>query len=124
MAKMLKVYSYAKCSTCRKALRWLDEREIEYEAVDIVSKPPSKKELASALALSGLPLPKLFNTSGQSYRDGNWSERLKKVTQAEAVDALAEDGKLVKRPFILADGFALVGFDEKKYEERFAKKKR
>lgn len=120
----LKVYSYSKCSTCRKALRWLDEQDVEYEIVDIVSKPPSKKELTSGLALSGLPLPKLFNTSGQSYREGNWSERLKKVSQSEAIDALAKDGKLVKRPFILAEGFALVGFDEKKYEERFLKKKR
>ena len=89
-----------------------------------MTKPPSKKELSSALALSGLPLSKLFNTSGQSYREGNWSERLKKVTQSEAIDALSKDGKLVKRPFILADGFALVGFDEKKYVERFVKKKR
>jgi arsenate reductase len=120
----LKVYSYSKCSTCRKALRWLDEQEVDYETVDIVSKPPSKKELTSALALSGLPLSKLFNTSGQSYREGNWSERLKKVSQGEAIDALAKDGKLVKRPFILSEGFALVGFDEKKYEERLTKKKR
>jgi arsenate reductase len=119
-----KVYSYSKCSTCRKALRWLDEREVEYENIDIVSKPPSKKELTSALALSGLPLSKLFNTSGQSYREGNWSERLKTASQSEAIDALAKDGKLIKRPFILGDGFALVGFDEKKYDERFAKKKR
>lgn len=120
----IKVYSYSKCSTCRKALRWLDEREIEYELVDIVQKPPSKKELTSALSLSGLPLPKLFNASGQSYREGNWSQRLKTVSQSEAIDALSKDGKLVKRPLVLGDGFSLVGFDEKKYEERFSKKKR
>jgi arsenate reductase len=120
----LKVYAYSKCSTCRKALRWLDEREIEYELVDIVQKPPSKKELTSALSLSGLPLPKLFNASGQSYREGNWSQRLKTVSQSEAIDALSKDGKLVKRPLVLGDGFSLVGFDEKKYEERFSKKKR
>jgi arsenate reductase len=119
-----KVYSYSKCSTCRKALRWLDEQDVEYETVDIATKPPSKKELTSALALSGLPLSKLFNTSGQSYREGNWSERLKKVSQSDAIEALSKDGKLVKRPFILTEGFALVGFDEKKYEERFVKKKR
>lgn len=119
----IKVYSYSKCSTCRKALRWLDEHEIEFDNVDIVTKPPSKKELSRALELSGVPLAKLFNTSGQSYREGNWSQRLKQVSQSEAIDALAADGKLVKRPLVLGEGFALVGFDENKYKEQFLKKR-
>jgi len=119
----LKVYAYSKCSTCRKALRWLDDHGIAHDDVDIVTKPPSKKELAAALSASGLPLGKLFNTSGQSYREGKWGERLKKVTQADALEALTKDGKLVKRPFVVGDGFILVGFDEAAYKARFAKKK-
>ncbi len=116
----VKVYQYAKCSTCRKALKWLDARGVGYDSVDIVTTPPKKAELARALK-SGVPLKKLFNTSGQSYREGGWGEKLAKVTQAQAIDALAADGKLVKRPFILSGESVLVGFDEAAYDAAFAK---
>jgi arsenate reductase (glutaredoxin) len=120
--KSVKVYGYSKCSTCRKALRWLDEHGVQYASEDIVSKPPSKKELKQALELSGLPIAKLFNTSGVSYREGKWSERLAKLSQADALEALAADGKLIKRPLLLGDGFALVGFSEADYQSRLARK--
>jgi arsenate reductase (glutaredoxin) len=116
----LKVYQYSKCSTCRKALKWLDAQGVSYDSVDIVTAPPKKSELLRAVK-SGLPLKKLFNTSGQSYRDGGWGEKLGKVTQAQAIDALAADGKLIKRPFIVAGETVLVGFDEAAYSEAFAK---
>jgi arsenate reductase (glutaredoxin) len=116
----IKVYQYPKCSTCRKALKWLDARGVVYDSLDIVSVPPKKAELARALK-SGLPLKKLFNTSGQSYRDGGWSDKLGKVTEAQALDALAADGKLIKRPFILNGDAVLVGFDEAAYKKAFAK---
>ena len=113
----VKVYQYPKCSTCRKALKWLDGRGVKYESVDIVTTPPKKSELLRALK-SGVPLKKLFNTSGQSYRDGGWSEKLASVSEAQALDALASDGKLIKRPFVLTgDGdTVLVGFDEGAYK--------
>jgi len=114
-----KVYQYAKCSTCRKALAYLDRQKVAYDAVDIVSRPPSKKELKQALERTGLPIKKLFNTSGQSYRDGKFGEKLATFSEAEALDALAADGKLVKRPFVLGADFALVGFDEAVYRARF-----
>jgi arsenate reductase len=114
-----RVYQYSKCSTCRKALAFLDEKGVEYESVDIVSRPPSKRELKNALKLTGLPLKKLFNTSGQSYREGNFGERLATLSEADALDALAADGKLVKRPFIVGDDYVLVGFDEASYRARF-----
>jgi arsenate reductase (glutaredoxin) len=117
-AKSIKIYQYSKCSTCRKALKWLDERGVDYEAVDITTAPPKKAELQRALK-SGIPLKKLFNTSGQSYRDGKWGEKLSKVTETQALDALAGDGKLIKRPFILRGDEALVGFDESAYEASF-----
>jgi arsenate reductase (glutaredoxin) len=116
----VKVYQYAKCSTCRKALKWLDGRGVDYTSVDIVTTPPKKAELSRALE-SGVPLKKLFNTSGQSYRDGGWGQKLATASKAQALDALAADGKLVKRPFILVDDGFLIGFDEAAYESTFKK---
>jgi arsenate reductase len=120
MADEIKVYQYPKCSTCRKALKWLDARGVVYDSVDITTAPPKKSELQRALK-SGVPLKKLFNTSGQSYRDGKWGEKLAKVTEAQALDALAADGKLIKRPFILRGDSVVVGFDEATYTRSFAK---
>jgi arsenate reductase len=114
-----KVYQYPKCSTCRKALAWLDAHQVRYESLDIVTTPPKKAELKRALA-AGVPLKKLFNTSGQSYREGGWSEKLGKATEAQALEALASDGKLIKRPFILVDDQVLVGFDEAAYRDVFS----
>jgi len=114
----VKVYQYPKCSTCRKALKWLDGRGVAYDSVDIVTAPPKKAELQRALK-SGVPLKKLFNTSGQSYREGGWSEKLGQVTEAQALDALVADGKLIKRPFILTGDTVLVGFDEAAYKKAF-----
>jgi arsenate reductase len=116
----LKVYQYSKCSTCRKALKWLDGHGVDYEPVDIVTTPPKKQELQRALK-SGVPLKKLFNTSGLSYREGGWGQKLSagKVTEAQALEALASDGKLIKRPFALTGDSALVGFDEAAYKKAF-----
>jgi arsenate reductase (glutaredoxin) len=114
----VKVYQYPKCSTCRNALKWLDARGVSYDSIDIVTTPPKKAELQKALK-SGVPLKKLFNTSGQSYREGGWSEKLAKVTEAQALDALVADGKLIKRPFVLSGEQILVGFDEAAYKKTF-----
>jgi arsenate reductase (glutaredoxin) len=116
----LKVYQYAKCSTCRKALNWLRTQGVDFATVDIVTAPPSKQELKDVLEKSGLPIKKLFNTSGQSYRDGGFGARLPEMSDAQALSALAEDGKLIKRPLVIGKDFALVGFDEKAYRARLA----
>jgi arsenate reductase len=115
----MKVYQYAKCSTCRKALAFLAERGVRYDAIDIVTQPPKKTELKRVLELTGAPVKKLFNTSGESYRKGGFGERLPSMSQTEALDELSRDGKLVKRPLVLGDDFALVGFDEAAYRARF-----
>ena len=115
------VFQYPKCSTCRKALGYLDAKGVEYESVDIVAHPPSRSQLAQALKQSGLPIKRFFNTSGQSYRDGKFGERLPSLSESQALDALAADGKLIKRPLVLGKGFVLVGFDAAQYEERFAR---
>jgi arsenate reductase len=114
-----RVYSYSKCSTCRKALNFLDSNEVEYESVDIVTHPPKKKELKDVLARSGLPVKKLFNTSGLSYREGGFGQRLQGMSESDALDALAADGKLIKRPLVVGADYALVGFEEKAYRTRF-----
>lgn len=116
---MMTIYQYPKCSTCRKALAWLDARNVPYRSVDIVSQPPSPDTLRQALARSQLPIAKLFNTSGQSYRLGGFRQRLPDMTPEEAIAALAADGKLIKRPLVVAEDFALIGFREADFESRF-----
>ena len=111
------VYQYPNCSTCKKALRFLDEAGVDFKSKDIVVSPPSKAILAKALELSGLRLKKLFNTAGKSYRDGGFKDKLPTMSDDQALAALAKDGKLVKRPLVLGDGFALVGFREDDWRE-------
>jgi arsenate reductase (glutaredoxin) len=113
-----RVFHYPQCSTCKKALKWLSAHDVSVELIDIVKQPPSKRELREALASSGVPLKKLFNTSGVSYREGKFGERLATMSEGEALDALAADGKLIKRPLLLGKGLALVGFDEDAYRSK------
>ena len=117
-AKRIEVFHYPKCSTCRKALKWLDEQGIEHTRIDIVEHPPSKTKLAKAKQLAGVELRKLFNTSGQSYKAGNWKDKLGTISEADALAALAADGKLIKRPLLLADGVALIGFKPDEWAEK------
>lgn len=106
-----RVYEYEKCSTCRKALKFLDDRGIPYIKVPIVDQPPTRIELEGMLA-RGVELKKLFNTSGILYRELKVGEKLKVMTQDQALALLAKHGKLVKRPFVLLKDRGLVGFDE------------
>jgi arsenate reductase len=112
------VYHYPQCSTCRKALKWLDEHGVVHTRMHIVEKPPSAALLKRALA-SGIPLRKLFNTSGESYKSGNFKDRLPKMSEGDAIRALAADGKLIKRPFIAHGEQFLVGFDEDAFAAAF-----
>jgi arsenate reductase len=112
------VLSYAQCGTCKKALKWLDARGIRYELRSIVDSPPSKAELAAWVAASGRPVRKWLNTSGQSYR-ALGKAAIEAMSDAEDAEALAADGKLVKRPVVVLDGRVLVGFDEEAYDDAF-----
>jgi arsenate reductase len=111
MAK-LTVYQYPKCSTCRKALKWLDAQGIAYDSVHIVDSAPSAALLKKTFKRSQLPIKAFFNTSGESYREGGFKDRLPTLSEAEALSALAADGKLIKRPLAISDDGVLVGFDE------------
>lgn len=111
----LTIYQYGKCSTCRNALKWLDARGIAYAPIDIVSSPPTAPTLRRLHEASGLPIARFFNTAGESYRAGGFSQRLKTMSLDEAYASLAADGKLIKRPLVDANGAVLVGFDEARW---------
>ncbi len=116
---MLKFYQYPQCGTCKKALKWLDSEGIKYQSIHIVDSPPSQKELKEVLNKSALPLRKLFNTSGQVYREGGYKDKLPNMSEKEAIEELASHGKLIKRPFLIGKAVHLVGFNEQSYEEAF-----
>jgi arsenate reductase len=114
----MKVYEYEGCSTCRKALKFLDARKVAYEPVPIVETPPSKTELKAMLKFAG-ELKRLFNTSGVLYREMKVGEKLKTLNEDEALSLLAKHGKLVKRPFVLLKDRGLLGFKEEEWKEAF-----
>jgi Spx/MgsR family transcriptional regulator len=114
----IKVYEYANCSTCRKALQWLDKRGAAYEKHPIVETPPSREELKRMLSIVG-DVKKLFNTSGLVYRELKVGEKLKTMRTDQALDLLAKHGKLIKRPFALAGDKGLVGFKEAEWASVF-----
>ena len=108
----MRLFQYRGCSTCRRAAKLLAEIGVDAESIDLVVDPPSADTLRDLHARSGLPLRRLFNVSGQSYRNGNFKGRLPGMSDGEVFDALAGDGKLVKRPILDLGGAVLVGFDE------------
>ena len=114
------VYSYDACGTCKKARKYLDGKGISYEVVPIVDAPPSKTELERLVKASGLPARKWFNTSGGSYRAlvaERGKDAVEALTEAEIVALLAKDGKMIKRPVLVAGATVLVGFREEAYGE-------
>lgn len=109
---MLKAYTYANCDTCRKAVKFLKAHDISFTEIPIREMPPSKKELREMLSAQGSNLHKLFNTAGRDYREQGLSARLPQMSEAEAIELLASNGNLVKRPFVIGPGIHLVGFEE------------
>ena len=109
---MTKVYCYSKCSTCKKALKWLDDNKIGYQLIDIKEDHPDEKTLRQLHKKSGLPLRRFFNTSGQLYREMELSKRLPDMSEDEIYKLLASDGMLVKRPLLVVDDAVLTGFKE------------
>ena len=107
---------YPRCSTCKKAVKWLEDNGIEYTYRDIKADNPTEKELREWHATSGLPLKRFFNTSGMLYRDMQLKDKLPSMSEDEMFKLLASDGLLVKRPIAVADGKVLVGFKEAEWE--------
>ena len=111
------VLVYHKCSTCQKALKWLDEHKIFFER-PIIEENPTYEELKEWYEKSGMPLKKFFNTSGMLYKQMNLKDKLPEMSEDEQLKLLATDGMLVKRPLVVGEDFVLTGFREKEWEEK------
>ena len=112
---------YPKCSTCKKAQAWLDERKAPYELRMIREDNPSAAELKAWQSRSGLPLKRFFNTSGLQYKALALKDKLPLMSEEEQLALLASDGMLVKRPLLVSEDFVLVGFREAEYQENLMK---
>ena len=107
-------YSYNKCSTCRKASNWLDQNNINYQFINIIEEPPSKKFLELALSQFSLDIKKIFNTRGKSFKLIGFD--VLDLTREKIIELLSNDGKLIKRPFlIINESKILLGFNESEY---------
>jgi arsenate reductase len=106
------------CSTCKKARAFLKQQGHDPELTDLVAQPIPLDRLSDLYKRSGLPLTRFFNTSGESYRNGDFKTRIKQLSEPELLTALSKDGKRVKRPILDAGSFVLVGFDPKAYADR------
>lgn len=115
---MLKVYCYSRCTTCKKALKWLDDKGIKYSVADIKADHPDEVTLREYYTMSGLLLKRFFNTSGILYRELELSKKLPEMSEDEQFALLATDGMLVKRPLLVGDGFVLTGFKEKEWVDK------
>ena len=109
---------YPKCSTCQKAKKWLESRNVKIEERDIVLQNPTKEELKDWYQKSGLPLKRFFNTSGMRYRELGLKDKLLSMPEEEQLELLASDGMLVKRPLLIGEDFVCTGFREKEWEEK------
>ena len=109
---------YPKCTTCQKAQKWLDENGISYTFRDIKMEHPTYEELSAWHQRSGLPLKKLFNTSGLLYKSMGLKDKLPEMSEDEMLKLLAADGMLVKRPLLVGENFVLTGFRATEWEAR------
>ncbi|WP_260295639.1 Spx/MgsR family RNA polymerase-binding regulatory protein [Sedimenticola hydrogenitrophicus] len=116
---ILKVYAYANCGTCRKAKKYLTEHGIEFTEIPIREHPPTELELRTMLDACDGQVTRLFNTSGQDYRQGGFKEKLKTLSDVQAISALAANGNLIKRPFVISDSVAVVGFNQDLWDSLF-----
>jgi arsenate reductase (glutaredoxin) len=110
---------YPKCTSCKKAQKWLDEQGIQYENIHIVESTPTKEQLESFYKASGLPLKKFFNTSGNKYKELGLKDKLATMTEDEQLALLASDGMLIKRPIVTDGNKLTLGFKESDFLENW-----
>ena len=103
---------YPKCSTCRKAKKYLEENQVDFIDRHIVEESPTEDELTKWIQMSGLPVKKFFNTSGKLYKEMGLKDKLAQMPETDQIKLLASDGMLVKRPLIIEENRVLVGFKE------------
>ena len=112
---MLKMVCYPRCTTCQRAMKWLSERGEAYEVRDIKEDRPTEEELRLWHTQSGMPMRKLFNTSGLLYKSMDLKNKLPEMSEEEQLKLLSTDGMLVKRPILITDSKILVGFRENEW---------
>lgn len=116
--KKLIFYSYPKCSTCRRASKWLDQNNIKYQFVDIIKEPPTKKYLELALKQFSLDIKKIFNTRGKSFKLIDFD--ILNLTKKQIIELLSSNEKLIKKPFlIINESKIILGFNEFEYATNF-----
>ncbi len=117
---MIHVYTLKTCDSCRKATKWLSENQIPFQEIAIREQPPSLADLKRALANLDGDIRKLFNTSGQDYRSLNLKEKLPNLSNDQALELLANNGNLIKRPFLISKSETLVGFHAETWTKSLA----
>lgn len=113
----LTIYQYAKCGTCRKAVKWLEQAGHELTLIPIFEEPPAVEELTSLVEKSGLELKKFFNTSGEVYKEMNLKDKLKDMSREEQLKLLSSNGRLIKRPIVTDGSKVTVGFKEEQFQD-------
>lgn len=113
------VLCYSKCTTCKKALAWLEEQGIAYEVRPIKEQNPSAEELKEWYGKSGLSLKRFFNTSGLVYKEMKLKDKLPDMSEEEQIQLLSTDGMLVKRPMVVGEDYVLTGFKEAEWRKQF-----
>lgn len=116
MANLI-MYSYGKCSTCRKATKYLEQKKIPFKLVDLSMTAPSESELKQVLSSMDGNLKKLFNTSGQVYRNDGYADKLKAMSENDAIKVLSQTGMLVKRPMLISGKRGISGFNEASWDD-------
>jgi len=110
-------YIYPKCGTCRDAMKSLASKGVQSEKIDLFETPPSKEELRRLWELSGLPLKKFLNTSGEVYKEMNLKDRILGMSEDDILELLASNGRLIKRPIVSDGKRVTVGYKEEQYAE-------
>ena len=106
---------YPKCSTCKKAKKWLEDNNVQFEDRNIITQTPTKEELSLWIEKTNKDIKKWFNTSGLKYKELNLKEKLSNISDKEKIELLASDGMLIKRPVLVSDKEIFIGFNEYKW---------
>ena len=113
----MKVYCYSKCSTCKKALEYLNNNKIKYEEIDIKNNPPTYEELLEYYEKSKLPVKRFVNTSGLLYKELGLKDKLPNMSDKEVLKLISTDGMLIKRPLLINNDIIIPGFKEEEYSK-------
>lgn len=116
---MLTVYGYKKCSTCTKAKKFLTDKGVEVNFIDMVESTPTEDELAEIIGRSEYSIDDFFNKRGKKFKEQELGEKLPDMSDEEKIKVLSTDGMLIKRPFVVSDETVIIGFKEDVYAETF-----